>query len=226
VSPSLAIFRENWRSQLLVMPEAVSVPRKSWVKYFPSEAQELFSSQFFSDQFVSINQLKNLAESGISSRTLFVATMMWGRGQRNGRLMPKFKQVAEDEEFAATLQMTRDLVTEGAHVEAYQAWTKSGIQGIREPFFTKWFFVCGLDSRSAGRQPLTLDSRVWNSLSEIGWLRELQTGFKYRKHSADTYGTYLEAMSFWAHELSDRAGKISPLQLEQFFFRKNGKNLV
>ena len=204
------------------MPEAVSVPRKSWVKYFPSEAQELFSSQFLGDQFVSINQLKNLAESGISSRTLFVATMMWGRGPKNGRLMPKFRKVSQDANFEATLEKTRGLITVGKPVDAYQAWIDSGIKGIREPFFTKWLFVCGLDSKATGLQPLVLDSRVQKSLLAIGWSSERQTGTKYRKNPAGAYGAYLEAMKFWASEMSSEAVTISPLQVEQFFFRKNG----
>jgi len=35
----------------------------------------------------------------------------------------------------------------------------------------------------------------------------------------------LEAMKFWASEMSSEAVTISPLQVEQFFFRKNGKKI-
>jgi len=150
---------------------------------------------------------------------------MWGRGQKNGRMMPKFRKVSQDANFEATLEKTRGLITVGKPVDAYQAWIDSGIKGIREPFFTKWLFVCGLDSKATGLQPLVLDSRVWKSLSAIGWSSERQTGTKYRKNPAGAYGAYLEAMKFWASEMSSEAVTISPLQVEQFFFRKNGKKI-
>ena len=111
-------------------------------------------------------------------------------------------------------------------LEAYQAWIDSGIKGIGEPFFTKWFFTCGLDPKASGLQPLVLDSRVWKSLAAIGWSSERQTGTKYRKDPAGAYGAYLEAMRVWASELSDGSVTVLPLQVEQFFFRKNGENLL
>jgi hypothetical protein len=59
----------------------------------------------------------------------------------------------------------------------------------------------------------------------IGWSSERQTGTKYRKDPAGAYGAYLEAMRVWASELSDGSVTVSPLQVEQFFFRKNGEKL-
>ena len=210
----------------MTLAEAVAVPQNAWRKYYPVEADLLFSDEWFADRRVSIADLKKLAESGVSNRVLFVAAMMWGRGPKNGRLMPKFQRVSNHSDFEKTLQQTRDLILEGKPVDAYQAWIDSGIKGIAEPFFTKWFFVCGLDSRAAVLQPLVLDSRVWKSLSKIGWSSERQTGTKYRKNPAGAYGAYLEAMAQWASELSDETVKISPLQVEQFFFRKSGKDLL
>ena len=217
--------KDLWRRELKE-GELISVPQKAWRKYYPVESELLFSELWFADQRVSIADLKKLAESGVSNRVLFVATMMWGRGPKNGRLMPKFEMVSSHSNFEETLLKTRDLITVGKPVAAYQAWIDSGIKGIAEPFFTKWFFVCGLDSKASGLQPLVLDSRVWKSLSKIGWSSERQTGTKYRKNPAGAYGAYLEAMAQWASELSDETVKISPLQVEQFFFRKNGKNFL
>ena len=217
--------KNRWRKELKE-GELISVPQKAWRKYYPVESELLFSELWFADQRVSIADLKKLAESGVSNRVLFVATMMWGRGPKNGRLMPKFEMVSTAVSFEETLKQTRDLITAGKPVEAYQAWIDSGIKGIGEPFFTKWFFVCGLDSKASGLQPLVLDSRVWKSLSKIGWSSERQTGTKYRKDKAGAYGAYLEAMTQWASELSDETVKISPLQVEQFFFRKSGKDLL
>ena len=217
--------KERWRKELKE-GELVSVPQKAWRKYYPEESGLLFSAEWFADRRVSIADLKKLAESDVSNRVLFVAAMMWGRGPKNGRLMPKFELVSTAVKFEETLKQTRDLITEGKPVEAYQAWIDSGIKGIGEPFFTKWFFVCGLDSKVSGLQPLVLDSRVWKSLSKIRWSSERQTGTKYRKNPARAYGAYLEGMKQWASELSDGTVKISPLQVEQFFFRKSGKDLL
>jgi len=217
--------KDLWRRELKE-GALISVPQKAWRKYYPVESELLFSELWFADQRVSISDLTKLAESGVSNRVLFVATMMWGRGPKNGRLMPKFEMVSTSVNFEETLKQTRDLITVGKPVEAYQAWIDSGIRGIAEPFFTKWFFVCGLDPKASGLQPLVLDSRVWKSLSKIGWPSERQMGTKYRKDKAGVYGAYLEAMRYWASELSDETVKISPLQVEQFFFRKNGKDLL
>jgi len=226
ITPSLIEFSEKWQKELLLLVTAVNVPQKAWRKYYPEEAESLFSDEWFADRRVSIADLKKLAESDVSNRVLFVAAMMWGRGPKNGRLMPKFKMVSTAVKFEETLKQTRDLITEGKPVEAYQVWIDSGINGIGEPFFTKWFFVCGLNSKASGLQPLVLDSRVWKSLSKIGWSSERQTGMKYRKNPAGAYGAYLEAMTQWASEFTDGTVKISPLQVEQFFFRKNGKDLL
>jgi hypothetical protein len=203
----------------------VPVPQKAWRKYYPEESELLFSDEWFADRRVSIADLKRLAESDVSNRVLFVAAMMWGRGPKNGRLMLKFKMVSTAVNFEETLKQTHELITAGKPVEAYRVWIDSKIKGIGEPFFTKWFFVCGLDPKKSGHQPLILDSRVLKSLSKIGWPSEPQTGTKYRKNPARVYGAYLEAMTQWASELSDETVKISPLQVEQFFFRKSGENL-
>ena len=210
----------------MTLAEAVAVPQNAWRKYYPVEADLLFSDEWFADRRVSIADLKKLAESGVSNRVLFVAAMMWGRGPKNGRLMPKFEKVSTHKNFEDTLRKTRELVMEGKPIEAYLAWLDSGVKGIGEAFFTKWFFVCGLDSQRQGLQSLVLDKRVWKSLSAIGWSSQRQTGTKYRKNPAGAYGAYLEAMSYWASELSDGSVTISPLQVEQFFFRKSGEKLL
>ena len=227
VHPSLADFPGTWQNELRSGAPPVKVPQTAWNTYFRSESNELFSGECFGDRPVFIHDLAKLANSGATNRVLFIGAMMWGRGPKNGRLMPKFQRVSNHSDFEKTLQQTRDLILEGKPVDAYQAWIDSGIKGIAEPFFTKWFFICGLDSRRrSGLQPLVLDSRVWKSLSKIGWSSERQTGTKYRKNPAGAYGAYLEAMKQWASELSDGSVKISPLQVEQFFFRKSGEDLL
>ena len=226
VCPSVVEYRIHWRTDLLQDACPVPVPQNAWRKYYSVEADLLFSDEWFADRRVSIADLKKLAESGVSNRVLFVAAMMWGRGPKNGRLMLKFEKVSTHKKFEDTLRKTRELITVGKPVEAYQAWIDSGIKGIGEPFFTKWFFICGLDSRTQGLQSLVLDKRVCKSLAAIGWSSERQTGTKYRKDPAGAYGAYLEAMSYWASELSDESVTVSPLQVEQFYFRKSGEKLL
>lgn len=226
VHPSLSDLPRTSQNELWSGAPPVFVPKRAWIIYFPFESNILFLEETFGDRPVSIYDLAKLANSGATNRVLFVATMMWGRGPKNGRLMPKFQKVSNHSDFEKTLQRTRDFILEGKPVDAYQAWVDSGVIGIGEAFFTKWFFVCGLDSRRrSGLQPLVLDSRVWKSLSAIGWSSKRQTGKDYRKDPAGAYGAYLTAVDFWARELSTGSVKISPLQVEQLLFRKNGKSL-
>ena len=226
VQPSLEEFPGRWQNELLSGAPSISIPQQAWLKYFPLESAELFSEQWFGNREVSIQDLTKLANGGATDRVLFIAGMMWGRGPKNGRLMPKFEEVSTHKSFEETLRKTRELVMEGKPIEAYRAWLDSGVKGIGEAFFTKWFFVCGLDSQRQGLQSLVLDKRVWKSLTAIGWSSERQTGTKYRKDPAGAYGAYLKAMRVWASELSDGSVTVSPLQVEQFLFRKNGKNLL
>jgi hypothetical protein len=219
-------YQKHWRTELLQDANPVPIPQNAWRKYYPIESESLFSDEWFGDRRVLIADLKKLAESGVPNRVLFVAAMMWGRGPKNGRLMPKFEKVTTHKSFEETLRKTRELVMEGKPIEAYLAWLDSGVKGIGEAFFTKWFFVCGLDSQRQGLQSLVLDKRVWKSLAAIGWSSQRQTGTKYRKDPAGAYGAYLEAMSYWASELSDESVTVSPLQVEQFFFRKSGEKLL
>ena len=224
---SLADYPGTWQNELRSGAPPVNVPQNAWMTYFPSESKELFSEKCFGDRPISIHDLSMLASSRSTNRVLFVATMMWSRGPKNGRLMPKFQKVSNHSDFEKTLQRTRDFILKGKPVDAYQAWVDSGITGIGEAFFTKWFFVCGLDSRRrSGLQPLVLDSRVWKSLSTIGWSSRRQTGKDYRQDPAGAYGAYLKAIDAWASELSDGSVMVSPLQVEQFFFRRSGKNLL
>ena len=50
---------------MLTLAEAVAVPQNAWRKYYPVEADLLFSDEWFADRRVSIADLKKLAESGV-----------------------------------------------------------------------------------------------------------------------------------------------------------------
>jgi len=223
---SVEQHRDLWlENGLTDAPVSVNVPRRAWRKYFPAETERLVKTTLFTASKISIESLKNLASSFPASpennHDLFVATMMWGRGPKNGRMMPKFQVAASHREFDKTLSNTRESVMQGDLKGAYSQWLSSGIRGIREPFFTKWLFVCGLRNDPGILQAFTLDGRVRASLRTLEWpdapLKKILRG-----KPALFYETYLKTLTTWAAELSDKQCQITPLQVEQFLFRKNG----
>ena len=110
ISPSVFEFSDRWQNELLILVKPVTVPQNAWRRYYPEESELLFSDEWFADQRVSIVDLKKLANSEVPNRVLFVAAMMWGRGPKNGRLMPKFKIVSTAVDFEEILQQTRDFI--------------------------------------------------------------------------------------------------------------------
>lgn len=73
-------------------PVSVNVPVRAWHEYFPSETERLATMNLFSASKISIESLEEFAVSLPASpennRDLFVATVMWGRGPKNGRIPP------------------------------------------------------------------------------------------------------------------------------------------
>ena len=207
----------------------MNVPPRAWDNYFQAETTQLRGIPEFDVSKISIEDLRmllsSLPTSTDSNRALFVATMMWGRGAKNGRMMPKFQVAASHREFDKTLSITRESVMQGDLSGAYSQWLSSGIRGIREPFFTKWLFVCGLRNDPGVLQAFTLDGRVRASLRTLEWpdapLKKILRG-----KPALFYETYLKTLTTWAAELSDEQCQITPLQVEQFLFRKNGNVLL
>ena len=222
---SVASYHDYWKCELQERPRPVRVPLRAWRQYFPAEAGRINNLEVIHEAEITIDGLTALAtqlgHSQQDNRTLFVATMMWGRGPKNGRLMPKFLLATESPNFDAILRTTRESILAGQPGNAYRVWIESGVSGIREPFFTKWFFVCGLDTARTGLQPFTLDGRVRNSLKAIGWPDAKETP-GLRGQSAQFYDAYLRALVTWAEQLSQPGPDVSPLQVEQFLFRKNG----
>lgn len=222
---SVTRYRKLWRDCLKRTPYPVNVPPRAWDKYFPAETAQLRKIPEFEISKISIDGLRKLATrlpTGTdSNRALFVATMMWGRGPKNGRMMPNFQVAASHREFDKTLSITRESVMQGDFSGAYSQWLSSGIKGIREPFFTKWLFVCGLKNDPGVLQAFTLDGRVRASLRTLEWpdapLKKTLQG-----KPALFYEAYLKTLTTWAAELSDEQCQTTPLQVEQFLFRKNG----
>lgn len=222
---SVTRYRKLWRECLKRTPCPVNVPPRAWDHYFQAETTQLRGIPEFDVSKISIEDLRGLAQSlptsTDSNRALFVATMMWGRGPKNGRMMPKFQVAASHREFDQILSITRESVMQGDLSGAYSQWLSSGIKGIREPFFTKWLFVCGLRNDPGVLRAFTLDGRVRASLRTLAWpdaaLKKILRG-----KPALFYETYLKTLTTWAAELSDEQCQITPLQVEQFLFRKNG----
>ena len=216
----------NWQ-KLSIDRKALTrpVPPKAWGRYFPDETKVLAGFSWFKNGAISIDDLQALSNSNIANRELFVATLMWGRGSKNGRMMPFFKLVLTHPAIDETLSKTRAEILEGRPEVAYRLWRESGIRWIHEPWFTKWFFVCGLSEISekrGGLQPLVLDGRVWGSLKALKWPSKGKAGKKISRDRASVYLEYLTTVHSWANEIS-RKGLITPLEVEQFLFDKDGK---
>lgn len=212
-------------SGLKEAPVSVNVPLRAWHEYFPAETERLVTTTLFSASKISIERLEDLADSLPASpennRDLFVATMMWGRGPKSGRMMPKFKLAASHPEFDRTLSVTRESVANGHLRDAYTKWVSSGVKGIRESFFTKWLFVCSLSNEPEVLRAFTLDSSVRASLKSLGW-PDTALRKNLRGKPGGFYEAYVEALYCWAAELSSSHSRVIPLNVEQFLFRKNG----
>lgn len=225
MSFSVTKHYESWKCELLQEPQPATVPPHAWQKYFPTETIRINELEVIRCRNITIEGLttlvSQLGNNPQDNRVVFVATMMWGRGPKNGRLMPKFQLATDHPKFDATLRMTRESILNGRPGDAYRVWIESGVSGIREPFFTKWFFTCGLDAERTGLQPFTLDSRVRRSLKTIGWPDAAEKP-AFRGRPDLFYEAYLIALAEWSKQLSQPEPHVTPLQVEQFLFRKNG----
>jgi len=216
---------ELWIGSLRTPPAVIKVPGRAWEEYFPEETLRLAAWRRPDSSKISIDDVSGLAfslpASAENNRDLFIATMMWGRGPTNGRMMPKFKEVMSHAEFDQTLNASREEVAQGHVREAYQVWSTSRIQGMRESFFTKWLFVCGLSNDSGVLRTFTLDSHVRASLRTLGW-PDSSLRREVRGEPSFFYEAYVKAVYGWAAELSKKNVRVTPLEVEQFLFRKNG----
>lgn len=199
----------NWRKYLTNRPKAV----REIVDYFSSE--------------IGRSDLRILAQdqdSAVGRERLFVATLMWGRGKKNARMLPGIRDCLTNPALKHTLRVSRDLIGEGLPGDAYVAWEKASLPGLGEAFFTKWFFASGL-SVEDGRllKPLVLDSRVWKSLESLGWSSQRASGFRYRSHPSAGYCAYLRAARDWAVSLSTEHHPVSAEGIEMFLFGHNGR---
>jgi hypothetical protein len=125
-------------------------------------------------------------------RALFVLTMMWGSGTRNGR-GPRNTQAALASRSAAdVLRQARLCVAAGEVADAYMLHRR--LPGVGPAFFTKWLWLVG-QTTELRPKPLILDSLVWQSLRDLGWNSE--EAARTRRWGA-RYVAYLMACESWA----------------------------
>jgi hypothetical protein len=175
---------------------------------------------------VSRGDLRELAvrATGVQGRRqLFLAAMAWGRGKRNGRMLPGFKRAFAHPALDATLAKTCDLIRDGLPAEAYEAWRAAKIPGLGEAFFTKWFYVCGMARvPNYCLDPLVLDGRVCKSLRMLGWGSWRASGVRRCRGRAAAYCAYLKTLQTWATIMTIKGYRTTAEQLEIFLFHMNG----
>jgi hypothetical protein len=196
---------------------------KTWAPYIPAAlGPALVDLPSELGGSVSREDLARLAAMGptrIALRRLFVASLIWGLGKKNGRMLPGFRVALEHPGLDRALASSARLIRDGRPGDAYQLWERSRIPGLDEPFFTKWLYAAGLAGVPEGSlKPLVLDANVWRSLGVLGWSSERVSGFKRRTMPAAGYCAYLAAASRWASALSTSGVPVSAEDIERFLF--------
>lgn len=170
-------------------------------------------------EYLDRGDIRRLAVEQCSTegnRVLFIAAMVWGRGKSNGRMLPHIMNAIRSAQFDDTLAVTSRQIIEGELEAAYRAWD---LPGVREPFFTKWFWAAGQRCQAAGGRPLVLDTRVWNTLSALGWDSIEAAGSRKR---ARRYLAYLRTVEWWSDQLSQPGAAVGPEDIEFALFTANG----
>lgn len=172
----------------------------------------------FPDELISRRDLCRLArydDTPAANRRLFIATLIWGRGKSNGRMLPGLMSALRSERCDETLRATSELVEVANLVGAYRRWN---LPGLRDAFFTKWFWAAA-GRRDVELRALVLDGRVWRSLGAIGWDSIDASGSRRRAHR---YLAYVECVHRWAEDLSSTSRQVSAEDVEYVLFRANG----
>jgi hypothetical protein len=188
------------------------------LKAVSDRAETLMAWIGVSDPTIPRRHLRHLAaaDSPDADLRLLVATLSWGRGKRNGRMLPRMVETLKAADRNDVLSRTASAAAEGRIVDAYRAWT---LPGLREPFFTKWLWSAGTRSTSPAAAPLVLDGRVWRSLNRgLTWDSIIAAQSWER---ACRYEAYCEAMVRWATGLSGSI-RVSAEDVEYGLFYANG----
>jgi hypothetical protein len=214
-------------------PEQVTYNASTWNRWLESFASESGSRRL---RTVVQNQIELHKDSGISRQTLrdlaqrfdiaenrarlWVATLAWGRGRKNARLMPAWSSAWKDwRQLDGVLRHTRKLVVKGLPGEAYEGFA-AAFPGIGESFFTKWLWVVGTPLPEDARflKPLVLDNQVWDALGRLGWSSQRDSGFRRNTRPSASYCAYLGALRTWCAALTAKALPTLPEEVEHYLF--------
>jgi hypothetical protein len=143
---------------------------------------------------------------------LLIATLIWGRGKKNGRMRDAIVRTLTHPNRDQVLEQTAELAQRSAVADAYAAWALPGLQA---PFFTKWLWAASCLTPPSCC--LVQDKRVWNSLGALGWDSLAASG---RRDWPSRYAAYVADV----HECAGQIGKgVSAEDIEYTLFWINGK---
>lgn len=207
LSPYAEVLRGGAAQQ-----EPVSFNPETWRRYLTEHQRPEVVADLehvlvrSSDGTINRSHLKvmarDVAEGDVSAlRRLFIATMIWGRGKSNGRMMPGLAKALSDTRIDSALV---DSCEAFSAAEAYRMWRSAGVSGLGEAFFTKWLWAVST-RRNARHLALVLDARVWRTLNQpisdggLGWSSLAAADSRYRHVR---YQAYVDACCSWADALS------------------------
>jgi hypothetical protein len=195
---------------------------REWTTGTPAEKVTRELTEQFAGGTISRADLRVLSDktddSFESQLRLLVATLMWGRGKRNGRMRNAIQGTLSNKRLAATLKASRGAARASQPKDAYEAWGLPS--GIRAAFFTKWLWSAGCTGESLVLRPLILDARVSASLRELGWdgrrcAGSIRLGARYE--------AYVKACHRWASALSTSRRPVTAEDIEATLFKYNGR---
>lgn len=149
-------------------------------------------------------------------RQLFIATMIWGRGTANGRMMPGLARAIHRPDLPKLLQITAEATSSA---DAYRSWKSGRMPGLGEAFFTKWLWAASMIPQRE-YQAFVLDRLVRESLTNhiseggLAWSSKAAAG---TRRLAPRYQAYVDACCKWA-----RALECSPGDIEWALFQAEG----
>lgn len=165
-------------------------------------------------------ELAGSATTSEGREALLVGTLVWGKGVGNNRMFPAFVRLLRDVRLNVALSASAEHSAAGRPADAYQAWRRSGVTGLGEAFFTKWFWAAssigGRTFTAEHPRCLVLDTRVWNTLGhpDHRWSSVEAAGTRLRPQR---YAAYTRECARWAVELG-----VSAEQVEWALFAANG----
>lgn len=140
-------------------------------------------------------------------RQLFIATMIWGRGKKNGRMMPGLARAIHHPALPQLLYATSKAESSAA---AYRSWKSGRLPGLEEAFFTKWLWAASM-IETCEYQAFVLDSQVRKSLTNsinkggLAWYCKTAAG---TRRLDSRYQAYVDACVEWAASLDCSAADI------------------